>query len=169
MREEDRSLYKRRRIDSRLGLAMLARLDRMVETQAPQNGGRLGEEMLAQIIAGDWPGFLSIFDAAENMAPAGAGAETAMPDTAGADAGDAEEAPEGMAAALALWLAGREAGLGDWYRGGLAAAALLFLYELWLIRRREPAACFQAFNNNHYVGMVVFIGLALDYLYRGGA
>jgi 4-hydroxybenzoate polyprenyltransferase len=67
---------------------------------------------------------------------------------------------------LALWLAGREAGLGDWYRGGLAAAALLFLYELWLIRRREPARCFQAFNNNHYVGMVVFIGLALDYLYR---
>jgi 4-hydroxybenzoate polyprenyltransferase len=67
---------------------------------------------------------------------------------------------------LALWLAGREAGLGDWYRGGLAAAALLFLYELWLIRRREPARCFQAFNNNHFVGMVVFIGLALDYLSR---
>ena len=34
MREEDRSLTKRRRIDSRLGLAMLARLDRMVETRA---------------------------------------------------------------------------------------------------------------------------------------
>jgi 4-hydroxybenzoate polyprenyltransferase len=67
---------------------------------------------------------------------------------------------------LALWLAGREAGLGDWYRGGLVAAALLFLYELWLIRRREPTACFRAFNNNHFVGMVVFIGLALDYLYR---
>ena len=67
---------------------------------------------------------------------------------------------------FALHLAGKEAGLGDWYRGGLAAAALLFIYELWLIRRREPAACFQAFNNNHYVGMVVFIGLALDYLYR---
>ena len=103
MREEDRSLYKRRRIDSRLGLAMLARLDRMVETQAPQNGGRPGEEMLAQIVAGDWPGFLSLFDAAENMAPTGAGAETAMPDT-----GDAGEAPEGLAAALALWLAGRD-------------------------------------------------------------
>lgn len=67
---------------------------------------------------------------------------------------------------FALFLAGREAELGAWYRGGLVAAAILFLYELWLIRRREPEACFRAFNNNHYVGMVVFIGLALDYLYR---
>jgi 4-hydroxybenzoate polyprenyltransferase len=67
---------------------------------------------------------------------------------------------------FALVLAGREAGLGAWYRGGLVAAAILFVYELWLIRRREPQACFQAFNNNHFVGMVVFIGLALDYLYR---
>jgi len=69
---------------------------------------------------------------------------------------------------LALWLAGKEAGLGAWYRSGLAAAAILFLHELWLIRRRQPEACFRAFNNNHYVGMVVFIGLALDYLYRPG-
>ena len=67
---------------------------------------------------------------------------------------------------FALWLAGKEAGLGDWYRAGLAAAAILFLYQLWLIRRRVPEACFRAFNNNHYVGLVVFIGLALDYLYR---
>jgi 4-hydroxybenzoate polyprenyltransferase len=66
---------------------------------------------------------------------------------------------------FALTLAGREAGLGHWYHGGLIAAGILFLYELWLIRRREPDACFRAFNNNHYVGMVVFIGLALDYLY----
>jgi 4-hydroxybenzoate polyprenyltransferase len=67
---------------------------------------------------------------------------------------------------LALWLAGAEAGLGPWYRGGLAAAAIIFLYELWLIRNRQPGACFQAFNNNHYVGLVIFVGLALDYLYR---
>ena len=67
---------------------------------------------------------------------------------------------------FALWLAGKEAGLGAWYRGGLTAAAVFFVYELWLIRSRNPEACFRAFNNNHYVGMVVFIGLALDYLYR---
>lgn len=68
---------------------------------------------------------------------------------------------------FARYLAGQEAELGTWYRGGLVAAAILFVHELCLIRRREPAACFQAFNNNHYVGMVVFIGLALDYVYRG--
>mgnify|MGYP001570155438 CR=1 FL=1 len=90
-REEDRSLYKRRRIDSRLGLAMLARLDKMVETRA-----RAGEEMLAQIIAGDWSGFLTLFDAAE-------AARTAEPE------GTAEDAPQGgMGATLALWLAGRD-------------------------------------------------------------
>ena len=50
--------------------------------------------------------------------------------------------------------------------GGLVAAAIIFTYELWLIRHRQPAACFQAFNNNHYVGLVIFVGLALDYLYR---
>lgn len=101
-REEDRSLTKRRRIDSRLGLAMLARLDRMVETRA-----REGEELLAQTIAGDWPGFLSLFDAAE-------AARTAATEAASENApeGTAETAPapatEGMAAALALWLAARD-------------------------------------------------------------
>ena len=64
--------------------------------------------------------------------------------------------------------AGGEAGCGWWYRAGLAVAAIFFAYQQWLIRRREPADCFRAFNNNHYIGMVVFIGLALDYLYRGG-
>ncbi|MGH8249473.1 MAG: 4-hydroxybenzoate octaprenyltransferase [Steroidobacteraceae bacterium] len=67
---------------------------------------------------------------------------------------------------FALWLAGEEAGRDLWYHAGLGAAALFFVYQLWLIRRREPDACFRAFNNNHFVGMVVFIGLALDYLYR---
>ena len=68
---------------------------------------------------------------------------------------------------FALWLVGQEAQLGLWYRAGLAAGAAFFTYEQWLIRDREPAACFRAFNNNHYFGLVVFIGLALDYLYRG--
>jgi 4-hydroxybenzoate polyprenyltransferase len=71
-------------------------------------------------------------------------------------------------ALLALWLAGDEAGRGIWYRAGLAGAALFFLYQQWLIRAREPEACFRAFNNNHYVGLAVFVGLALDFLYVNG-
>ena len=60
-----------------------------------------------------------------------------------------------------------EAALSLWYRAGLAAGAVFFVYQQWLIRDREPDACFRAFNNNHYFGLVVFVGLALDYLYRG--
>lgn len=67
---------------------------------------------------------------------------------------------------FALWLVGREAGLGLWYQGSLGAGACVFVYEQWLIRGREPVRCFQAFNNNHYFGLVVFIGIALDHLFR---
>jgi len=92
MREEDRRFVKRQRADARLGLAMLARLDRMVEIRADA-----GEDLLAQLIAGDWGGFLALFDVAE---AARGGADGAQ--------GGAEDAPHGLAAALALWLAGRD-------------------------------------------------------------
>ena len=100
LREDGRSFAKRRRTDARLGLAMLARLDRMAEARADA-----GEAMLAQIVAGDWPGFLSLFDAAQAAMPAAAEDEAAADgDTA------AEGAPaHGLVAALALWLAGRDA------------------------------------------------------------
>ncbi len=65
---------------------------------------------------------------------------------------------------MSLWLVGDEAGLGAWYRSGVMAGGAVFLYQQQLIRQRDPARCFQAFNNNHYFGLVVFIGLALDYL-----
>ena len=44
-------------------------------------------------------------------------------------------------------------------------AAVLFLYQQWLIRKREPAACLRAFLNNNYVGMAIFAGVALQYVY----
>ncbi len=69
---------------------------------------------------------------------------------------------------LALWFTGAELGLGNWFRAGLALAALLSLYEQLLIRDRQPAACFQAFLNNNFLGMAVFGGIALDYLFRAG-
>jgi 4-hydroxybenzoate polyprenyltransferase len=65
-----------------------------------------------------------------------------------------------------LYLAGREARLGLWYELGLGAGALFFFYQQILIRGREPERCLQAFLNNNYFGMAVFIGLALDYQFR---
>jgi 4-hydroxybenzoate polyprenyltransferase len=66
---------------------------------------------------------------------------------------------------LALVLAGRDMNFGAWYYGGLVAAGVLFLYQQWLIRAREPTACLRAFINNNYVGMAIFIGVLLQYVY----
>lgn len=67
---------------------------------------------------------------------------------------------------VSLALVGRLAGLKAWYWAGLAAGGVFFIYQLWLIRTREPAACFRAFLNNHYFGMSVFIGILLNYQFR---
>ena len=66
---------------------------------------------------------------------------------------------------VALALGGHDLKLGTWYTAGLAVVAGLFVYQQWLIRRREPAACLRAFLNNNYVGMAIFIGVALHYVY----
>ncbi len=68
-----------------------------------------------------------------------------------------------QAAALAglAWL-GFRLGLSWHYWLGFAVAILLSLYQQWLIKDREPAACFKAFLNNHWLGMAVFMGLLLS-------
>lgn len=66
-----------------------------------------------------------------------------------------------------LALVGILAGLGFWYFFGLFLAAVLALYQQWLIRDRDPARCFRAFLNNNYYGMAVFVGLALNYALPG--
>jgi 4-hydroxybenzoate polyprenyltransferase len=64
---------------------------------------------------------------------------------------------------LLLWV-GFLAGRGGWYWLGVGVAALLFLYQQWLIRKCDPDACFKGFLNNNYVGMALFAGLFLDYM-----
>jgi len=66
---------------------------------------------------------------------------------------------------FALVLVGRNMQFGDWYYAGVAGAALLFLWQQWLIRRREPGGCLRAFLNNQYVGVVLFAGILLQYVY----
>jgi 4-hydroxybenzoate polyprenyltransferase len=62
-------------------------------------------------------------------------------------------------------MAGRQAGLGGWFHGGMAVAAALFAWQQWLIRDRQPSACFRAFLNNNWVGLAVFAGILLDYTF----
>ena len=66
---------------------------------------------------------------------------------------------------LSLVLAGHSMHFGAWYQAGVLAAALLFLWQQWLIRKREPAGCLRAFLNNQYVGLAVFVGILLEYVY----
>jgi len=66
----------------------------------------------------------------------------------------------------ALSMVGQTAGLGGYYYFGLLLAAGLALYQQYLIRERDPGACFQAFLNNNWFGAAVFSGIVLDYLVR---
>lgn len=52
-----------------------------------------------------------------------------------------------------------------WYFGGVAIAALLALYQQFLIRDREPRQCFKAFLNNHWFGMAIFFGIFMNYCF----
>lgn len=47
---------------------------------------------------------------------------------------------------------------------GIAIAAVFSLYQQYLIRDRDKTLCFQAFLNNNWLGMVIFIGIFLNYL-----
>lgn len=67
---------------------------------------------------------------------------------------------------VALVLIGTMAELGAWYFSSIAVAAGLMVWHQWLARKRDPAGCFRAFLHNHYIGLTVFIGIALDYTFR---
>ena len=66
---------------------------------------------------------------------------------------------------VALILIGYRAELGFWYYLSVAIAAGMMLWHLWLARDRQPAGCFEAFLKNHYIGMVIFIGIVLHYTF----
>jgi 4-hydroxybenzoate polyprenyltransferase len=67
-----------------------------------------------------------------------------------------------MATLLAtLALVGQRAELGWPYWAGLLVAAALFGYQLRLIRHRARDACFAAFRHNNWLGLTVWVGIAL--------
>lgn len=49
------------------------------------------------------------------------------------------------------------------FYASILAASGFIIYQQSLTKKREPSKCLQAFLNNHWFGMVIFIGIALDY------
>lgn len=49
------------------------------------------------------------------------------------------------------------------YYISLAMAGLLFIFQQYLIRDRIRTQCFKAFLNNQWVGMIIFLGIAVHY------
>ncbi len=45
----------------------------------------------------------------------------------------------------------------------IALCAILVMYQLWVAKRRKPKECFQAFLNNNYIGLLLFVGIYLNY------
>lgn len=63
----------------------------------------------------------------------------------------------------ALVFVGVHAELGFWFYASVVCAGGLMAYHQWLARKRQPAGCFAAFQNNHYIGLIIFVGIVLHY------
>ena len=65
---------------------------------------------------------------------------------------------------VVMIMIGRQLQLGMYYYAGLVTAMGLAVYQLLLIRRRDPGECFKAFLNNNWFGMAIFAGIVVHYL-----
>lgn len=65
-----------------------------------------------------------------------------------------------------LVMVGTRLQLGAAYYVGLGFAACFALWQQRLIRKREPAKCFEAFLNNNWFGAAVFAGILLQFTFR---
>ena len=63
-----------------------------------------------------------------------------------------------------LAVSGQLLSLNGWYYLSLVIAAGFFIYQQRLVAGRNRDACFQAFLNNNYVGLVIFGGIVLSTL-----
>ncbi len=63
---------------------------------------------------------------------------------------------------VTMFLLGQRAGLGVNYLAGLAVATGFIAWQFVVARDRRPENCFRAFLANQWVGLTVFLGIALD-------
>jgi len=62
---------------------------------------------------------------------------------------------------VGLLMMGSRFSLNAFYTASVVLTALLFCYQQYLIRYRQRGPCFAAFLNNNWVGMIIFVGIAL--------
>ena len=62
---------------------------------------------------------------------------------------------------LAIWL-GLEIQAAAFYYFSCFIVSLFFIYQQFLIRERNTQKCFKAFLNNHWIGLIVFLGIVLS-------
>lgn len=63
-----------------------------------------------------------------------------------------------------LLMVGQQFSLSYPYYVSLIFAAGLFVYQQQLIKNRDREACFKAFLNNNWVGVIIFVGIVVNYL-----
>jgi 4-hydroxybenzoate polyprenyltransferase len=64
---------------------------------------------------------------------------------------------------LAMLMVAQRGHLQSVYFLCIGAAALLFAWQLWIMRKRDRDACFAAFRNNNWVGLALWVGIAMGY------
>jgi 4-hydroxybenzoate polyprenyltransferase len=69
-----------------------------------------------------------------------------------------------MLVLISLSLIGFVQNLNTWHQLSVLGMAGCFIYQQYLIKDRHPTRCFEAFLNNHWAGLIVFIGLVFSYL-----
>ena len=68
---------------------------------------------------------------------------------------------------VTLGIVGDHLAMSWFYYAGLAVAALLAIYQQYLIKDRNGPRCFRAFLNNNWFGGAVFCGIASHYVFNG--
>ena len=65
---------------------------------------------------------------------------------------------------ILLTIVGMMHNRGFLFFSGIIVGSGFIIYQQFLTQDKEPSKCLQAFLNNNWLGMVIFIGIAADYL-----